>query len=122
MSKATMTIQQGKNLVVTDEGNRALGKFVRDHRESLSPEMRLEDLTEKIIKETGYTTCSISTLSKFETGKMKFSSDLCSVLAAVLKIKHPLEDRYYGGWDFEECARENLDLNTGLPPKKKRSK
>jgi hypothetical protein len=119
MGAATMATQ-GKNLVVTDSGNRCLGKYIRDYREAISPEMRLEDLMGKIIKETGYETCSISTLSKFETGKMKFSADLCSVLAAVLKIKHPLEDRNYSGWDFEECARENLDLSTGLPPKKKR--
>lgn len=116
------TMQQGKNLVVTDEGSRSLGKYIRDYRTALSPEMRLEDLMEKIIRETGYKACSISTLSKFETGKMKFSADLCSVLAAVLKIKHPFEDRYYGAWDFEECARENLDLKTGLPPKKRRNR
>lgn len=122
MSTASTTMQQGKNLVVTDEGSRSLGKFIRDYRTALSPEMRLEDLMEKIIRETGYKACSISTLSKFETGKMKFSADLCSVLAAVLKIKHPFEDRYYGAWDFEECARENLDLNTGLPLKKRRSR
>ena len=116
------TMQQGKNLVITDEGRRSLGKFIRDYRTTLIPEMRLEDLMERIIRETGYETCSISTLSKFETGQMKYSADLSSVLAAVLKIKHPIEDRYYGAWDFEECARENLDLNTGLPPKKRRNR
>ena len=114
--------KQLNNLFVTDLGNKTLGKFIRDYRMALQPEMRLEDLEEKIIKETGYETCSISTLSKFETGKMKFSSDLCAAISAVLKIKHPIEDRYYDTWDFEECARENLDLGTGLPPKKKRSK
>jgi hypothetical protein len=114
--------KQGKNLFITDDGGKALGKFVRDYRMGLSPEMRLEDLADKIIKETGYETCSISTLSKFETGKMKFSTDLCMAIATVLKIKHPLEERYYEGWDFEEAARENVDLITGLPPKKKRGK
>lgn len=118
-----LTMQkEGKNLFVSDDGNKALGKFIRGYRDSLSPKMRMEDLMEKIIKETGYETCSISTLSKFEVGKMKFSSDLCAAIAAVLKIKHPFEDRFYGTWDFEECARENLDLNTGLPPKKKKVK
>lgn len=84
--------------------------------------MRIEDLMDKIIKETGYETCSISTLSKFETGKMKFSRDLCAAIAAVLKIRHPLEDKFYETWDFEEAACENLDLNTGLPPKRKRAR
>lgn len=114
--------KQGKNLFVSDDGSKALGKFIRDYRMGLSPEMRLEDLNVKIVEETGYEICSISTLSKFETGKMKFSSDLCAAIAAVLKIKHPLEDRYYDTWDFEEAARENIDLSTGLPPKKKRGK
>ena len=47
-ASTTKMQQQGKNLVVTDEGSRILGKFIRDYRTGLSPEMRLEDLMEKI--------------------------------------------------------------------------
>jgi transcriptional regulator with XRE-family HTH domain len=112
----------GRNLFVSEDGCKALGKFVRDYRTSLSPEMRLEDLEKEIIKETGYETCSISTLSKFENGKHRFNTDLCAAIAAVLQIKNPLQERFYDGRDFDEVARENLDLSTGLPPKKKRSK
>lgn len=118
----TMQKQKNGNLFVTDDGSKALGKFIREYRMNLSPEMRMEDLMDKIIKETGYETCSISTLSKFETGKMKFSRDLCAAISAVLMIRHPLEDRCYGTWDFEEAACENLDLNTGLPPKRRRAR
>ena len=118
-----LTMQKlDRNLFVNDDGCKALGKFIREYRMSLSPEMRLEDLEKEIIKQTGYETCSVSTLSKFETGKQRFDTNLCAAIAAVLKIKNPLEEKFYDGRDFDEVARENLDLNTGLPPKKKRSK
>ena len=118
-----LTMQKlGRNLFVTEDGCKALGKFVREYRMGLLPEMRLEDLQAEIIKETGYEICSVSTLSKFETGKQRFDTNLCAAIAAVLRIKNPLKETCYDGRDFDEVARENLDLSTGLPPKKKRSK
>lgn len=106
-----------KNLFITEKGLKILGGFLRSKRQSLPQEMRLEDLRNKIIEETGYTECSVSTLSKLEVGHMKINPDLLAAISVAMPISHPFEERTYSDWELQEIARENLDPNTGLQPK-----
>ncbi|MFZ4729628.1 MAG: hypothetical protein ACOYMQ_13360 [Pseudanabaena sp.] len=105
-----------RNLFITEKGLKILGGFLRSKRQSLSQEMRLEDLRNKIIEETGYTECSVSTLSKLEVGHMKINPDLLAAISVSMPISHPFEDRAYSDWELQEIARENLDPYTGLQP------
>ena len=110
-----MTDLKKRNLFITGNGLKILGKFVRSYRQSLSTEMRLEDLKDKI-EQIGYPKCSISRLSNFEIGYEKqFSPDLVAAIAVALAIPHPFEHRAYSDWELQEIARENLDPKTGLP-------
>ncbi|PZU93188.1 MAG: hypothetical protein DCE90_16780 [Pseudanabaena sp.] len=106
-----------RNLFITDKGLKILGGFLRSKRQSLPQEMRLEDLRSKIIEETGYTECSVSTLSKLEVGHMKINPDLLAAISVAMPISHPFEDRAYSDWELQEIARENLDPYIGLHPK-----
>lgn len=112
----------GRNLFVSPEGLAALGRYVNNYRISLPNEMRLEDMREKIIAKTSYKQCSVSTLSKFENGTMRHNPNLVAAIAATLQIPHKAENRYYSAYDLEEAARMNLDLEAGLPYKKKNKK
>lgn len=105
-----------RNLFITDNGLKILGNLIRNHRQNFLIEMRLEDLRDKIIKETGYKECSISTLSKLEVGHMKFNTDLVAAIATVMPIPHPFEDRAYTDWELQEIARENIDPKIGIAP------
>ena len=105
-----------RNFFITEKGQKILGEFVRNYRQSLQQEMRLEDLKNKIIEETGYIECSVSTLSKFEVGHMKLNPDLLAAISVVMPIPHPFEDRAYSDWELQEIARENLDPQSGLHP------
>ena len=103
-----------RNLFINDKGLKNLGELVRNHRCDL--EIRLEDLRTKIVEKTGYKECSVSTLSKFEVGHMRFNSDLVAAISAVMPIPHPFEDRAFTEWEILEIARENLDPKTGISP------
>ena len=103
-----------RNLFVTENGLKTLGNLIRTYRQNLLVEMRLEDLRDKIIQETGYAECSISTLSKLEVGHMKFNSDLVAAIATAMPIPHPFEDRAYTDWELQEIARENIDPKMGI--------
>ena len=103
-----------RNIFVTETGLKALGEFIRNYRQSLYQEMRLKDLKYKIIKETGYIECSVSTLSKLEVGHMKLNPDLLSAISVVMQIPHPSGEGVYSDWELQEIARENLDPQTGL--------
>jgi transcriptional regulator with XRE-family HTH domain len=103
-----------RNIFVTDKGLKILGEFVRSYRQSLP--INLKDLKYKIIIDTGYTECSVSTLSKFEIGQMRLNPDLLSAISIAMPIPHPSEKRTYSDWELQEIARENLDPKTGLQP------
>ena len=107
-----------RNLFTTKKGQESLGEYVRRYRTNLPYEFRLEDLRNKIIEETGYTKCSLASLSKFENGQMRYSQDLIVAIATVLRIPNPREDRFYNWLDFHQAACENLDLDSGLPLQK----
>ena len=104
-----------KNLFVTENGRKIIGKYLHYYRLSLPYEMRLEDLRDKIIKETGYEECSVSSLSKLENGIMRYNSNLVTAMVHVYGIRHPTEPRIYDFYDFHEAACENFSLDTGLP-------
>ncbi len=103
-----------RNIFVTDKGSKILGEFIRNYRQSLP--INLKDLKYKIIKDTGYIECSVSTLSKFEIGQMRINPDLLSAISVAMPIPHPSEKRTYSDWELQEIARENLDPKTGLQP------
>lgn len=111
VAKATSLPKREPNLCTTETGLLKLGKLVRSRRESLN--LKLIDLVDKILKETGYK-WSVSTLSKFEVGHMYFDPNFVAVLLAVLPIPHPIESRNFTEFEVWEIARENLDSVTGV--------
>jgi phage anti-repressor protein len=111
VAKAMSLSKKEPSLCTTETGLLKLGKLVRAQRESLN--LKLSDVVEKILKQTGYK-WSVSSLSKFEVGHMYFDPNFVALILAVLPIPHPIEDRSFTEFEIWEIARENLDHVTGV--------